>query len=346
MSGLWLLFDLLLAGGLVLLAWRCLHAATLFMGVVLFIAFGLLMALAWVRLDATDIALAEAAVGAGVTGALLLDALGHVAGEPRERAAGAAAERRADAEDDRAAVAGRPARALIAVLVVAFTAVLGLGVWHLPDGTLLREQVLAALQDHPVANAATAVLLDFRAWDTFLEMGVLALAGMGAFLLKARELREPRALPPAQGSVVLDTLARVLVPLMVLVAGYLFWAGTAHSGGAFPAGALLGAAGVLLLLAGIGQDAVADGSFTRLVLALGLFAFLLAGAPTMLAGRAFLAWGEGWAYPAIVALEAVLTLAIGGTLALLFGASAKQPPESVSPGRAEDGMPGAPEQAR
>jgi energy-converting hydrogenase B subunit D len=44
--------------------------------VVQFIVFGLLMALAWARLQAPDIALAEAAIGAGLTGALLLDALG------------------------------------------------------------------------------------------------------------------------------------------------------------------------------------------------------------------------------------------------------------------------------
>jgi energy-converting hydrogenase B subunit D len=42
---------------------------------VLFIAFGLLMALAWVRLGAPDVALAEAAIGAGLTGALLMAAL-------------------------------------------------------------------------------------------------------------------------------------------------------------------------------------------------------------------------------------------------------------------------------
>jgi uncharacterized MnhB-related membrane protein len=45
---------------------------------VLFIAFGLLMALAWVRLDAPDIALAEAAIGAGLTGAILLAALARL----------------------------------------------------------------------------------------------------------------------------------------------------------------------------------------------------------------------------------------------------------------------------
>jgi uncharacterized MnhB-related membrane protein len=42
------------------------------------------MALAWARLGAPDIALAEAAIGAGLTGALLLDAVGHLrAKEPK-----------------------------------------------------------------------------------------------------------------------------------------------------------------------------------------------------------------------------------------------------------------------
>ena len=64
------LFDLPLALVLLWLAWRLLTSTELFKAVVLFIAFGLLMALAWVRLQAVDIALAEAAIGAGVTGAL------------------------------------------------------------------------------------------------------------------------------------------------------------------------------------------------------------------------------------------------------------------------------------
>jgi uncharacterized MnhB-related membrane protein len=68
-------FDGLLGLGLLWLAGRALASTDLFRAIVLFVAFGLLMALAWVRLDAPDIALAEAAIGAGLTGALLLAAL-------------------------------------------------------------------------------------------------------------------------------------------------------------------------------------------------------------------------------------------------------------------------------
>jgi energy-converting hydrogenase B subunit D len=71
-----LALDLLLAGALLWSAWRSLASPRADRAVVLFIVVGLLMALAWARLSAPDIMLAEAAIGAGLTGALLLDALG------------------------------------------------------------------------------------------------------------------------------------------------------------------------------------------------------------------------------------------------------------------------------
>ncbi len=71
-------FDYLLIATLLLIAAGALTGTKLFKSSVLFIAFGLFMAVGWVRLDAPDVALAEAAIGAGVTGALMLDAAGHL----------------------------------------------------------------------------------------------------------------------------------------------------------------------------------------------------------------------------------------------------------------------------
>jgi energy-converting hydrogenase B subunit D len=73
----WLL-DWILVITLVSLGWRVLSITDLFKAIVLFIAFGLLMALTWARLKAVDIALAEAAIGAGLTGALFLTTLSHL----------------------------------------------------------------------------------------------------------------------------------------------------------------------------------------------------------------------------------------------------------------------------
>lgn len=77
-----MIFDSVLTVMLVWLCWRALSTPDLFKAVVLFIVFGLLMALAWIRLQATDIALAEAAIGAGLAGALMLDAVGQITGRP------------------------------------------------------------------------------------------------------------------------------------------------------------------------------------------------------------------------------------------------------------------------
>jgi uncharacterized MnhB-related membrane protein len=60
---------------LLFVAWRSLKSTDLFQAIVLFISFGLLMAISWVRLNAIDVAIAEVAIGAGLTGALLLAAL-------------------------------------------------------------------------------------------------------------------------------------------------------------------------------------------------------------------------------------------------------------------------------
>jgi len=43
-----------------------------------FIAFGLVVTIAWVRLEAPDVALAEAAIGSGLTGALFISSLGRM----------------------------------------------------------------------------------------------------------------------------------------------------------------------------------------------------------------------------------------------------------------------------
>jgi uncharacterized MnhB-related membrane protein len=69
-----LAFDLLLSIILITLALAALTSREPRRAVILFIAFGLLLSLVWARLRAPDVALAEAAIGAGLAGALMLAA--------------------------------------------------------------------------------------------------------------------------------------------------------------------------------------------------------------------------------------------------------------------------------
>ena len=60
------------------LAWMSLAATDLFKAIVLFIAFGLLMAVGLGEAASARYRLAEAAIGAGLTGALLLSTLARI----------------------------------------------------------------------------------------------------------------------------------------------------------------------------------------------------------------------------------------------------------------------------
>lgn len=80
-----LLFDGLLAVLVLLVAALALGHRRIFACAVLFIVFGLLLALVWLRLAAPDVALAEAAIGAGITGALVIATLSRLSASARPR---------------------------------------------------------------------------------------------------------------------------------------------------------------------------------------------------------------------------------------------------------------------
>ncbi len=72
MSGFGICLDALMAVSIAGLAAASVFSRDLFRSVVLFMVFGLIMALAWARLRAPDIAITEVALGSGLTGAMLL----------------------------------------------------------------------------------------------------------------------------------------------------------------------------------------------------------------------------------------------------------------------------------
>lgn len=74
---LWV-FDVALCITLVVLAVQTLSAAHLFRAIMSFVVFGVVIALALSRLGAPDIAMAEAAIGTGLTAALLLSTLAEM----------------------------------------------------------------------------------------------------------------------------------------------------------------------------------------------------------------------------------------------------------------------------
>jgi multisubunit Na+/H+ antiporter MnhB subunit len=299
-----LAIDLVLALTLLWLAWRALSSPDLFRAVVLFIALGLVLGLVWVRLDAVDIALAEIALGAGVTGALLLAALAKLQSAEAETA-DASAEQEGD---------WRGCSQALALLLLAPLAGLGWVVWELwLPAPGLTHLVDARLDESGVAHPVTAVLLNFRGYDTLLELAVLLLALIGVWSLSSAPHLGDEEQEPA-----LAALSRLLAPLMILVAAYLVWVGAHAPGGAFQAGSVLGAAGVLLRLSGWRVPPRATGWPLRLVLVLGVAVFACMGLVVMAFGQPLLGYPPGWAKPALLAIELAATLSIGAILAALF----------------------------
>ena len=299
-------FNTLLGLGLLWLAWRALACPDLFRAIVLFVAFGLLLALAWVSLDAPDVALAEAAIGAGLTGALLLGALaGLRSAETKEEVAG-------QPENEGPKV--RHPQWLPVVVLLSVVAGLGYVVLSLPpDAAGLSAQVAASLETSGVSNPVTAVLLNFRGYDTLLEMVVLLLALLGVWSLGGTALRREAAPGP-----VLDTLVRLLVPVLILVALYLLWIGAHAPGGAFQAGSVLGAAGVLLVLTGWRLHAGLATLPLRLALVAGSATFLTLAIYTLLGEGQLLEYPPAQAGTLILILETMATISIGVTLAALL----------------------------
>ena len=71
-------FDILLMLGCLALAWVSIFSASLFRCIVFFVCFGLLITIVWAQMGAYDVAIAEGAIGAGITGALLLAAWNRI----------------------------------------------------------------------------------------------------------------------------------------------------------------------------------------------------------------------------------------------------------------------------
>jgi uncharacterized MnhB-related membrane protein len=69
---IWL--DLALCALILAVAMAAVGGRQAFRAVIFFVVYGVLISIAWLRLGAPDVALAEAAIGAGLTGVLLLGA--------------------------------------------------------------------------------------------------------------------------------------------------------------------------------------------------------------------------------------------------------------------------------
>jgi multisubunit Na+/H+ antiporter MnhB subunit len=270
-----------------------------------FVAYGLLVALVWVRLDAVDVALTEAAIGGGLGGVLLL---------------GAAARLR-NSELVLTQAPGKATQVAAAVLAALTGAALAGAVLLLPDpAPSLAPTVVGHAWATGMSNPVTNVLMAFRAMDTMLEKVVLLLAIIGVWSLAPdgawgghpgpRHQADPRG--------VLAFLARLLPPVGIVVGIYILWTGANHPGGAFQGGAILASMWLLTIMAGLTDMPPVSSRRLRLVLIAGPGLFLIVGLVGLWFGAAFLAYPPALAKPLILGIEVAMILTIAATLGLLI----------------------------
>lgn len=200
-----------------------------------------------------------------------------------------------------------------ALLTVLVMAVLDLD--DMPGG--LSPAVAEQIDESGVAHAPTAVLLNFRAYDTWLELAVLLLAGWAALALRqVTQLPEQTAASPPPP--VLDWVVRMLIPLAIITGFYLLWRGTDAPGGAFQAGAVIGAALMLLRLTGYRSAGLLDAAWLRGSLLAGFGGFLLIATALFIAGWSFLEYPPAQAGLLILLIELLITWTVAVSFVVLF----------------------------
>jgi multicomponent K+:H+ antiporter subunit A len=156
------------------------------------------------------------------------------------------------------------------------------------------------------ANVVNVILVDFRGYDTLGEITVLGIAGIVIYALLAGFAPAQRPRPPSteSRSLFLALIARLLLPLAVLVSLYLFLRGHNEPGGGFIAGLVLALALILQYVAN-GQQWVEQRLATdfRVWIGSGLLIAGAAGVGSWLFGAPFLT--SSYAYWTLPILGAV-----------------------------------------
>ncbi len=236
------IFGIFLLTLLLITAVAIVRTENLFVAVMLMGIASLLIAANFFLLDAADVALTEAAVGAGISTVLFLGALALTS--ERERSP--------------------TSRKLLSFIVVTVAALVVIyatfdkpqfGSPDAPTQTYVAPWYLDKTREFiDIPNVVTAVLGSFRGYDTLGEVLVVFTAGIGVlFLLAGGPGGGKRPAPPASNvglsqHLIPRVVGRLLIPFILLFGLYVQFHGEYGPGGGFQAGAIIAAAIILFAL--------------------------------------------------------------------------------------------------
>ena len=171
-----------------------------------------------------------------------------------------------------------------------------------------------ALHDTEAPNMVTAVLADYRGFDTLFETCVMFLAGVTTLMVLSskRKVEKGKRNEHDTSSIsfsgtVLDVGFRILIPVIIIYAFYVLSHGEVSLGGGFQAGALLAIAYMIDRLIPSFQNSL--GAFTEetaaIIAGVGVFIYAFTGILPMFKGGNFLEYDH---LPFAFAVEHIATL--------------------------------------
>ncbi len=253
-------FRILLLIFLVICALCVSFSKNLLVSVVIFMSYSLIMSIIWVLLESPDLAITEAAVGAGVTSVLFfitlkrIDAIGKEHREKpdevtREINARTGVKRFERFYKGMAIVLGM---AIIVAMLLNVSNMPAFGNVENPYNNEVSERYLeSGLEETGAVNAVTGMILDYRAFDTFGESCVLFIAAACVLVLlrddksdtTEKAIRNERFEPVSD--TILQASAKILFPAVMIFGIYILLNGHLSPGGGFSGGAIMGAGLIL-----------------------------------------------------------------------------------------------------
>ena len=271
--------DIVLLGLLMITGFAIVRMRSLLAVAMLTSIYSLLSASLFMVLDAVDVALTEAAIGAGISTILMLATIALTT--DREKAP-------------------RHTPLLPLVVVISTGAALIYGTLDMPhygdpDAPAHRHMAAAYLHDTPeeigVPNVVTSVLASYRGYDTLGEVTVIFTAGIGVLALLGYRTRRRNIQSPAiKKLVVLRVIAKLFLPLILLFALYILFHGDFGPGGGFQAGVIFATGFILYALAfGLGNaQRLIPQRLLHVLAAAGVLIYAAVGIEGMLLGGKFL----------------------------------------------------------
>lgn len=258
-----------------------LYITDLMNAAIVFGAYSFLMCLIWTGMGAVDVAFTEAAVGAGVSTVFLIACIYNTQRTIRYNAWD---------------ISLKVFAGIICVIVGALliSAIPDFPQWGDPsspaNNNVSKYYVEHSISDTHVPNVVTAVLADYRSFDTMMETGVVFVAGLAIFSLLRRRKRQKSVPYDDSSSLVVRIGSKIMIPFMQIFSLYVVAHGHYSPGGGFQGGVILGASVILLAMSFDLKTSLKrlTEKWTMIFSALGVLIFAGAGAVCLFLGANFL----------------------------------------------------------